>query len=98
MHNRLAIDFGCTNYCLKAGEVPSVDGTPPRVLAAVIVHNEVIAKGIASSGRNAKVKASENALKLLEGLEVFEFRKQYSCDCRLDTENVEDSGEKETGV
>lgn len=68
----------------------SVDGTPPRVLAAVIVHNEVIAKGMASSGRTAKVKASEKGLDLLDGLEVFEFRKKYGCDCRPDTENAQE--------
>ncbi|KAK2766940.1 Dicer-like protein 1 [Arachnomyces sp. PD_36] len=99
LHNRLAIDFGCTNYCLKAGEVPSVDGAPPRVLAAVILHDEVIAKGMASSGRTAKVKASQKALDVLDDLEVYEFRKQYGCDCRPDAESVQEpSGVKEDDV
>lgn len=70
--------------------MPSVDGTPVRVLAAVIVHNEVIAKGMTSSGRTAKVKASEKAVELLEGLEIFEFRKKYGCDCRPEAESVQE--------
>lgn len=52
------------------------------MLAAVIVHNEVIAQGTSSSTRYAKVKASEKALAVLGGVLPFEFRKKYSCDCR----------------
>lgn len=86
LHNKLTNEYGCTNYCLKAGEIPSLDGAPVSVLAAVIVHDSVIAEGTASSGRYAKVKASEKALTLLEGLPAFEFRQRYHCNCR-DTEN-----------
>ncbi|PWY95843.1 dicer-like protein 1 [Aspergillus sclerotioniger CBS 115572] len=82
LHNRLTNDYGCMNYCLKAGEMPAIDGAPAGVLAAVIVHDAVIAEGTASSGRYAKVKASENALAVLEDITPAEFRKQYHCDCR----------------
>ncbi|KAL1967917.1 hypothetical protein VTN77DRAFT_2334 [Rasamsonia byssochlamydoides] len=81
LHNRLSKDFGCTNYCLKAGEIPTADGAPTIVLAAVLVHNTVLAKETASSGRYAKIKASEAALGVLEGLHASEFRDQYQCDC-----------------
>jgi endoribonuclease Dicer len=69
------------NYFLKAGEIPSVDGAPTIVLAAVLVHNTVLATGTASSGRYAKIKASETALAVLEGLHASEFRDHYQCDC-----------------
>ncbi|EER25001.1 Type III restriction enzyme, res subunit family protein [Coccidioides posadasii C735 delta SOWgp] len=82
LHNRLAIDFGCSNYCLKAGEVPYVDGPGTRVLAAVIVHDEVVTEGVASSSRYAKLKASEAALSKLEGLPPFRFREIYGCNCQ----------------
>ncbi|PGH36988.1 endoribonuclease Dicer [[Emmonsia] crescens] len=88
LHNRLTTDFGCTNYCLKAGEVQLVDGTEPRVFAAVIAHDEFVAEGIASSVRYAKIKASEAALAKLEGLAPFKFREIYRCDC------VENKGEE----
>ncbi|PGH00288.1 endoribonuclease Dicer [Blastomyces parvus] len=80
-HNRLTIDFGCTYYCLKAGEVQMVDGTEPRVYAAVVIHDEFVAEGIASSVRYAKIKASEAAVAKLEGLAPFKFREIYGCDC-----------------
>ncbi|XHG04756.1 Dicer-like protein 1 [Aspergillus wentii] len=82
LHSRLTNEYGCTNYCLKAGEIPAGDGGPGSVLAAVIVHDSVIAEGTASSGRYAKVKASEKALTLLEGMLPFEFRRKYHCDCQ----------------
>jgi endoribonuclease Dicer len=71
------------NYCLKAGELPAADSSPTTVLAAVIVHDAVIAKGTASSGRYAKIKASEAALTKLEGLPPFKFRELYQCDCQI---------------
>lgn len=64
-----------------ANELPSIDGSPIRVVAAVMIHNEIMAEGTASSGKYAKVKASSNALGLLKGLAPFEFRMQYRCDC-----------------
>lgn len=64
-----------------ASELPSIDGSQVRVIAAVMVHNEIIAEGTASSGKYAKVKASSNALELLKGLAPFEFRMQYQCTC-----------------
>lgn len=87
MHNRLTSEFGCVNYCLKAGEFPAVDGTPASVLAAVIIHDAVIGEGTASSGRYAKIKASEKALTVLEEMTLSEFRKKYHCDC-WETSNV----------
>ncbi|WEW60953.1 Dicer-like protein 1 [Emydomyces testavorans] len=88
LHNRLTIDFGCINYCLKAGEVPHVDGAGTRVLAAVMVHDEVVAEGVASSTRYAKLKASEVALSKLEGLPPFRFREKYGCDCSLNQNGI----------
>ncbi|KAL4802295.1 hypothetical protein BDV18DRAFT_164119 [Aspergillus unguis] len=86
LHNRLTNKYGCTDYCLKAGEIPGVDGEPPRVLAAVIIHDSVIAEGVASSSRYAKVKASEKALVALEDIGEVEFREKFKCNCR-ETEN-----------
>ncbi|KAL3472099.1 hypothetical protein BJX99DRAFT_266234 [Aspergillus californicus] len=82
LHNRLANEYGCTDYCLKAGEIPAVDGEPPRVLAAVLIHDTVIAEGMASSGRYAKIKASEKALDELESVGLTEFRERFKCNCR----------------
>ncbi|KAL4931531.1 putative RNA helicase/RNAse III [Aspergillus undulatus] len=82
LHNRLTNEYGCTDYCLKAGEIPVVDGETPRVLAAVMVHDTVIAEGVASSGRYAKIKASEKALDVLMSIGQAEFRAKFECKCR----------------
>ncbi|KAH0547715.1 hypothetical protein FGG08_000205 [Glutinoglossum americanum] len=90
LNNLLTTTFACTNYRILAQEMPSIDGgtTPSQVIAAVMVHDEVIAEGRASSGRYAKVRASANALELLKGLAPFEYRKQFGCDCREGEEVV----------
>ena len=78
----MSLSFGCHNYRLMADEIPSVvPGMPLTSIAGVMIHGEVIAEGQASSGKNAKVKASNNALKLLRGLAPFEFKQTYQCNC-----------------
>lgn len=62
-------------------ELLSLDGTTTRVIAVVMVHNQIIAEATASSGKYAKTKASSNALHLLKGLAPFEYRFEYRCDC-----------------
>lgn len=68
-------------YVLRAGEIPGIDGAPTKVLAAVLVHDVVLAQEMASSGRYAKIKTSQVALRNLEGLTVGEFREKYHCRC-----------------
>lgn len=75
--------------------MPSIDGSPIQIIAALMIHNEVVAEGRAASGKNAKVKASSNALGLLKGLAPYEYRMQYHCDCNTKAEvdgNASDVG------
>ncbi|EGD90125.1 hypothetical protein H112_02598 [Trichophyton rubrum D6] len=90
LHTRLAVDFGCTFYALKADEIPCVDGTTVRALAAVCVHDDIVAEGVASSPRHAKLKASQNALQILEEMSAADFRAKYKCDCRERQEEHEE--------
>ncbi|KAI9376347.1 hypothetical protein BJX61DRAFT_530901 [Aspergillus egyptiacus] len=96
LHNRLTNQYGCTDYCLKAGEIPAVDGEPSRVLAAVMIHDSVVAESLASSGRYAKIKASEKALDVLENIAQAEFRGRFKCNCR-EAENTQE-GELGTAI
>jgi endoribonuclease Dicer len=58
-----------------------VEGAPGIVVAAVLVHNIVLAKSTGSSGRYAKIRASEAALKAIENMGVDKFRQKYQCNC-----------------
>ena len=60
--------------------VPGNNG-PLTSIAALLIHDDIVAEGQASSGKNAKVKASGNALKVLQGLAPFEYRARFRCDC-----------------
>lgn len=72
--------------------MPRIDGAGTRVLAAVFVHDALVAEGEATSARYAKLKASENGLLKLEGMPPFRFREKYGCDCHMNQNGVE--GEK----
>lgn len=89
LHNLLTLTFACTNYRVMANPLPALDGSPVRVLAGVLIHDDIVAEGTASSGRYAKLKASSNALELLRGLAPFEFRARFGCDCSVRQEKGE---------
>lgn len=61
--------------------LPASAGIPAPIVAVVMIHDEIVADASASSGKNAKVKASEKALRLLDGLVPFEFRRRFGCSC-----------------
>lgn len=75
-----------------ANELPSIDGSPIRVIAAVMIHDDIVAEGTASSGRYAKLKASSNALDALKGVAPFEYRMRYQCDCSEGNANGNGTG------
>jgi endoribonuclease Dicer len=86
LHKLMELSFGCTNYRLMASELPAiVPGEPVTSIAVVMIHDKIICEGQASSGKNAKVKASQNALKLVKGIPSCEFKHRYGCNCEGDT-------------
>ncbi|KAG9237330.1 hypothetical protein BJ875DRAFT_159968 [Amylocarpus encephaloides] len=89
--NFLSVNMGCMDWSVEAREVPAVDGSKPKILAMVVLHDKVIVDGTAESGRYAKVNAAKKALELLKGLPLPEFRDTYGCDCRPPVEG-EDVG------
>ena len=83
LHKLLTLSFGCTEYRLMADEVQSViPSGPPTYVAALMVHDEIVADGEASSSKRAKVKASSTALKLMQGMSREEYKLTYQCDCK----------------
>jgi endoribonuclease Dicer len=53
----------------------------PQVVCAVRVHGLTLAHAVAASSRYGKIAAAKKAIKVLEGMEVDEFRKAYGCAC-----------------
>ncbi|KAJ5945845.1 hypothetical protein N7454_002684 [Penicillium verhagenii] len=82
LYNQLTTIYGCTDYCLKSGELPGVDNERPSILAAVMIHGISVAESIGASSRYSKVRASERALDAIEGLSQEDFRKKFGCNCR----------------
>lgn len=58
-----------------------IPGGSSTSVAVVMIHNIIVANGQASSIKNAKIKASEDALKKLRGLAPMEYRVMYRCSC-----------------
>ncbi|KAL9108458.1 MAG: hypothetical protein Q9227_006792 [Pyrenula ochraceoflavens] len=85
LHKRLTDEYGCMEYRLMTGEPFRNDGGVSRIFAGLMIHNSAVSKAFASSGKSAKVKASEEALRTLEGLSLPEFRARYGCDCHRKT-------------
>lgn len=80
----LHVEMGCMDWTIKVGNVPNIDGSKPKVMAMVMVHDKVIADKTSESSRYAKVGAAQLALAILKGLPLPEFREKYGCNCRLD--------------
>ena len=63
-------------------ELPAVtEVDKDDVVAAVMVHNEIVAYSKGKSGRYAKERAAKGAVEKIEGLSQYEFKARYGCDC-----------------
>lgn len=87
--NFFQISMCCTNWTLLSQEIPSIDGTKPKSLAMVIVHDQVVADSISESSRYAKPAAAKNASALLKGLSPRRYRQKYGCTCKMDEKEVD---------
>lgn len=65
-----------------ADELPADTVNPVMALAGLVVHDQMVAEGHATSARYAKLKASLDAWDKLKGLTAFEFKKEFGCDCK----------------
>ncbi|KAK4540519.1 hypothetical protein LTR36_009157 [Oleoguttula mirabilis] len=84
LHTLLQTTYGCQDYRLMARELPSIDSTERKdVVAAVMIHNEIVAHSKGKSGRYARLRVAHDALKAIEGLAPFEFRGRFGCNCQL---------------
>ncbi|KAK4193832.1 putative dicer-like protein [Podospora australis] len=79
--------FHCTEYRLLVREIVVEDNLEcgilgeKQVVCAVRVHGQTLAHAVSQSSRYAKIGAAKKALKILEEMEVTDFRKGYGCAC-----------------
>ena len=84
--NLLNLTFKCTNFRIFAQEIaPIFPGASSTILAAVMIHDKVVAEGKASSVKSARVKACLNASAALRNVDLDEYRKKFRCDCSTGT-------------
>ena len=82
LSNMLTLTYTCTHYSVLAEELPQLEGIPARVAAVVMIHFQIIAHAEASSGKYAKIRASQRACDLVQGLSLQEYRNRYGCNCK----------------
>jgi endoribonuclease Dicer len=80
--NFLQVSMGCVDWTIIPREIKHVDGSKPTIMAMVMIHEKVVADATADSSRYAKVGAAKNALELLKGLPLQEFREKFGCCCK----------------
>jgi endoribonuclease Dicer len=83
--NIMNTTFGCTNWTIHAKQLDNIgDGLPSEIVATVMIHDEIVADKQGVSARYAKISVANQALELLTGLPLTEFRARFGCDCKID--------------
>ncbi|KAJ5107010.1 hypothetical protein N7456_003685 [Penicillium angulare] len=98
LYTQLTNVYGCTNYCLKSGEIPSEDGEPSLIFAAVMIHGIPVGEDTGASSRYAKVRASHKALDAISGMLQQDFRRKFGCNCRQLNAKEENKGDLGTAI
>lgn len=97
---KLSDEYGCTDFRVLSTDVE--EGRIETIITAgVVVHNTTLAWSQGESARYARVRASQKALQILEGMSRDEFRARFRCDCargkRLEEEGVVVNGVRTAG-
>ncbi|KAK4172843.1 hypothetical protein QBC36DRAFT_246686 [Triangularia setosa] len=93
--------FQCQEWRLLTREITVEDDEEggamgkKQVVCAVRVHGQTLAHSVSQSARYAKIGAAKKALRELEEMEQWEFRKRVGCDCAVKVEEKLDGKEKE---
>lgn len=95
----LGVIFGCTDWRLGALETERcISGKGKAIVAMVLIRNKVVFHSMGQSGRYARVRASQAALEVLDGLPPYEFRSKYGCGCVDEGEDGMETEEKERAM
>ncbi|KAK3678102.1 Dicer-like protein 1 [Recurvomyces mirabilis] len=85
LHTLMQTTYGCTQYRLMAKEIEYLETSDRKeVVAAVMIHNDIVSHSRGKSGRYARMRAAHRAIEAVDGLAPFEFRGRFGCNCHLD--------------
>lgn len=94
LNKYLQQNMGCANYRITATSLPDVgDGLPVKILATVMIHRQILVGVERESARYAKVAVAQQALDILKGGTLTDFRQTYRCDCKEKGVMVGEDGE-----
>jgi endoribonuclease Dicer len=80
IHKRLTDDYGCQDFKVMNTD-PQEGAIETIITAGVLIHDTLVARVQGPSARYAKVRASKQALEVLEGMTRQAFREKYRCNC-----------------
>jgi len=84
LYNKLTQEYRCHDHTVKCSQNPVNDsGAEAEILAAAIIHGEIVADARSTGARYARVRASKQALALLEDVSREEFRRRFRCNCAV---------------
>jgi endoribonuclease Dicer len=97
LERRMTQEIGCADWRMASDTViPDIDRgvavlKENEVISAFLVHQKIITSHRSHSGRNGKVEAAKQALKLLDSYEgdVVAIKKAWGCDCDTKTGDME---------
>ena len=80
IYKKLTDEYGCQDF--KVMNTDAKEGSIETIITAgVLIHDTVVAKSKGASAKYAKVRASQRALQLLDGVTRKEFRERFGCQC-----------------
>lgn len=82
LNKMLRNHFGCSEWRIGVETTKSVTpGRKEQVVAMIMIHNEVHFHVVATSERYSKLNVCHLALKHLDGMPEYEYRRKFGCDC-----------------
>lgn len=96
LYQKLTDEFKCINYGVECVEREGLVNV--KIMAAVLIHQEVIDTSTGDSSRYAKVRVSKKALQRLDGLTIEQFREKFHCDCKRKTDTPAEIERKRTAT
>lgn len=87
IHKKLTGEYGCSNFKVQWDErQEDVHALDVETLAGVLVHGNPVASATGASPRYARVRASQRAIEVLDGMTRAEFRRRFGCNCKKGAE------------